>query len=649
MASVEVVAHRTRDVESWVLAVKTGGAEYLFGRFGEGTQRVLADQGLVRLGRVRQVFVTGSGQSWTELGGVAGLLIGGTGLLTVYGSRRLQWAMATLRGVEFRQQVRFDVRYASTAIGNESMTVTPVELADATTDATDAVDDAATEQVVEGILQDMGSTTTQTRQLPVPPFGQNNTTMCYVIQPHAKPGRFNVAEAERLGVPKGPGFGQLRKGFAVTTPAGIVVRPEMVIEPGQDQDRIVVVDLATPGFVRAALDYWGSSSTSTSSVSTVMHILGPDIDPFSAEYARFMRLFPSTCRHLLAHPAYVPDAVAATRAAQVRTRLAAVWPSRFPVAPTTTTANPIPAGQDLVIEPAMARPDQPDVDGICGKVQAALSQQQDNEHPTTTTSSSSSVECVCVGTGSGGPSVFRNAVGTVVRISDACAVVLDCGEATYGGLRAMFSDAGVAALLAEIALVFVSHMHPDHHLGLVTLVDAWTRAAQTHRTLYVVGPRRIQTWLDDWAQVYDSFRDRVRFIDAECCCTTASGLTIKTVPAIHCDSSYSVVLLRSNSTAAVAYSGDTRPNVAFAAAARNATLLIHEATLDDTRVADAVAKQHSTVTEALLVARHALARNVVLTHISPRYSLEFMIGLDATAQDASVTVALDGMIIRCNR
>ncbi len=69
----------------------------------------------------------------------------------------------------------------------------------------------------------------------------------------------------------------------------------------------------------------------------------------------------------------------------------------------------------------------------------------------------------------------------------------------------------------------------------------------------------------------------------------------------------------------VVFSGDTRPCAAVVEAARGATLLIHEATFEDELAADAVAKRHSTLSEALGVARESGAYRTVLTHFSSRY------------------------------
>lgn len=95
----------------------------------------------------------------------------------------------------------------------------------------------------------------------------------------------------------------------------------------------------------------------------------------------------------------------------------------------------------------------------------------------------------------------------------------------------------------------------------------------------------------------------------------------------------------------VVLSGDTRPCPAIVAAAKDADLLVHEATFSDDEQARAVDTRHSTAREAGRVAKEAGARRLVLTHLSSRHDVDPRPLLEQARQEypGPVDVAYDGL------
>lgn len=70
----------------------------------------------------------------------------------------------------------------------------------------------------------------------------------------------------------------------------------------------------------------------------------------------------------------------------------------------------------------------------------------------------------------------------------------------------------------------------------------------------------------------------------------------------------------------ITYSGDTMPCENLVQLGENSFLLIHEATMEDELYEDALAKFHSTVSQAIEQGHKMHAKFILLTHFSQRYA-----------------------------
>ncbi|KAL3237551.1 tRNase Z [Nakaseomyces bracarensis] len=324
------------------------------------------------------------------------------------------------------------------------------------------------------------------------------------------------------------------------------------------------------------------------------------------------------------------------------------------------------------------------------------------------------VETITLGTGSALPSKYRNVISTLVKLPytshDGTTynrnVLLDAGENTIGMMRRMFSSIELEKIFNDLKLVYLSHLHADHHLGIISILREWNRYTKKDPDsyIYIITPWQYNKFVNEWLVYEDpSILSRIRYIscehliddryvrkeikplnihefesiiientnkkrklqlqlddtssyrDMDTIKMMAKDLKIasfKTCRAIHCDWAYSNTIdffMSSNSrkTFKVSYSGDTRPNIEKFAngIGQGSDLLIHESTLDNELVEDAIKKRHCTINEAIGVSNAMNAEKLILTHFSQRYPKLPSMDNNIKVNAAAFCFAFDGMIV----
>jgi ribonuclease Z len=551
----------------------------------------------------------------------------------------------------------------------------------------------------------------------LPPTSPSKEAVSYIIRSHDIRGKFEAAKAKSLGVPTGPDFARLAKGETIQTPEGNTVTPDMVLGAVRRGKGLAVIDLPSPEYVEDLVNRpeWNSPSVTTE-LKVFIWILGPGVGdhPKLREFVARM----SHVKHTVSSVDYCPNYLAFNSAAGAAVRLARLRGENYPipvhdnvtvpqvqsgarpgsisledspfeplqpgliidmepqfgfnksdvVAPLNTakTIFQIPRSVEKRMEVIRTRVKKPDFQRQLAEMRKDLP--------------GAEAEIIALGTGSSSPSKYRNVSATLLHVPGYGYYLLDCGENTLGQINRVFGYDKTREILQNLRMIWISHLHADHHLGTASLIRAWyqenygaeskstepatdlTKILQEKR-LAVVSEEMMIAWLEEYAAVEDFGFDKLiplcahsdpagpsittkfsyrqprggnapygihstgrtilDFKDNSSPLTpllkSALGLEdILTTRVKHCKGALALSIVFPDGFK-VSYSGDCRPSDKFASIGRDSTVLIHEATFHNDMVGSALAKRHSTAAEALEVARRMGARTIFLTHFSQRY------------------------------
>ncbi|XP_075435752.1 zinc phosphodiesterase ELAC protein 2 isoform X2 [Ascaphus truei] len=272
-------------------------------------------------------------------------------------------------------------------------------------------------------------------------------------------------------------------------------------------------------------------------------------------------------------------------------------------------------------------------------------------------------EVVFLGTGSAVPMKTRNVSSTLVNVNSSRSVLLDCGEGTFGQLCRHYGDQ-VDEILCNMSVVFVSHIHADHHTGLLNILlereVAFKSFGKPFFPALVIGPKHAMTWLNQYHDHCQEILHHINIIPAHMLMDGAEvrGPEIKAFIASlldtcelekfetclvrHCRNAFACAMVHKSGWKLV-FSGDTMPCDALVQMGKNATLLIHEATLEDGLEEEAIEKTHSTTSQAIGVGMKMNAEFIMLNHFSQRYA---KLPLFSNDFNDRVGIAFDHMRIR---
>lgn len=393
----------------------------------------------------------------------------------------------------------------------------------------------------------------------LPPTRPSNIAMSYIIRNHKMRGKFKPAAAKRMNVPPGPLWAALAAGSEVQSKDGKTVTPDMVLEPSKEGGGVAVVELPSKEYVASLVNRpeWKAEKVMTG-VGAIVWILGPGVANDETLRA-FISAHPMLS-HIISSTDHCPNYLAMTAAATSAIRHSLIDPMRYPI---PIHYNEVPSQS----EPNISEPEEESDSTLLAKrglrielepsflvtesnvvphlntrhvVQETPQEvlllgqaaQQEVHYDTVEARTandglpSQDAEIICLGTGSAIPSLHRNVSSTLLRVPGCGSYLLDCGENTLGQLKRIFTQPQLTELFHDLKLIWISHLHADHHLGTAPVIKAWyeevhgkdpgrsrpsltqallapAKSIEEGKRLFVVGHRDMMRWLEDYSTVED--------------------------------------------------------------------------------------------------------------------------------------------------
>ncbi|CAG8896044.1 unnamed protein product [Penicillium egyptiacum] len=553
----------------------------------------------------------------------------------------------------------------------------------------------------------------------LPPTTPSKEALCYIVRNYDVRGKFDVKKAKACNVPSGPQYAKLARGESVTLDDGTIVTSDMVLGAPRLGQGVAIMEVPSPDYLDDVVSRreW-KSPTVMSELKVFFWILGPGVgeDPKFRGFVASM----SHYKHLVSGTDYCPNYLALESSAESAIRLNRLNGDNYSIPvhdngilPQRGIAGSPPLGtidhRNLPFEPVKPgliidmEPNfklntselvQPVNTAMTVRVPRAVAKRLETIKKRVVkpefkkkyaefreTLPGADAEIIALGTGSSAPSKYRNVSATLLHAPGYGYYLLDCGEGTLGQLKRVFEPEQLREVFQNLRMIYISHLHADHHLGTISVIRAWyhevygidakpaahpeTDLAKIlqEKRLCVVSDEMMITWLEEYASVENFGFDKVLPLSAH---PEVSGQTIATIlsyrfkqdggppfgvpktnkiPLSFLRESDPLTPLLKSATGLsdllstrvrhcrgalaasfvfpdgfkVSYSGDCRPSDKFASIGAGSTVLIHEATFSNDMAGSALAKRHSTASEALEVGKRMNARSILLTHFSQRY------------------------------
>ena len=513
----------------------------------------------------------------------------------------------------------------------------------------------------------------------------HSDVQAYLCSFSPRPGKLDIDKCVELGIKPGPVLGQLKSGQDVTLEDGRVVKSTDVVGEASPASSYLILDLPSMEYAHNLTGpKLAGLAKMSSSLDTVFHFSPASVFS-SPEYRQFCDSLGPGVRHVVLNEScrglgmadvssyphklrtiksdLFPRLQGGEEAASLEDLEARMLSDKRElgdnvirgVAGLKVNVRPHPENEDRIklsevvlydeaaADKDLSEGDKDDVDeraeyksAISEALEYAKQYSPPSDSQSTETNTLSNYPQVTfLGTGSSVPSKYRNVSCILVETAPDTFIMLDCGEGSLGQMVRVFGTEKTKEIMAKLRCVYISHMHADHHLGLINIIQARAREVTDpgKEKLLIISTDRLMPFLTYYHTKFEPLLAQCEFVkcerlilynemDPKTLVENPDKKLQKLYPAelsrmleqldlsefytsraIHCPNAFCVAF-RTKEGYKIAYSGDTRPCEKFREISRwggPPDLLIHEATMEHFMIYDAIIKKHTTFTEAIEV------------------------------------------------
>ncbi|XP_053675250.1 ribonuclease Z, mitochondrial [Anopheles nili] len=663
----------------------TDQTRYLF-NCGEGTQR-LAYEHKTKLSCLENIFMTRT--NWERIGGLPGICLTmqdvGVPAVSLHGPPGLDELLKAMRRFVILKDMKVEANEYNTGDMYEDHVMT-LRYVVINRESIKAIETSPNEEYKqeETVIDDTDYYAYERKKEPSKqeptsrgsnaPMNwtkrEEDSVMAYICKLKPRLGQLSFEKCVDFGVPAGPLLGQLKNGNDITLPDGRVVRSSDVRAPDDPGPVFMFIDIPSKEYLadfQAKSDlfakYQQDAVEESDRAVFVLHFTPLDVMRCN-EYRQFKDRFSASTMHIALNE--VNSFSGYIAAHRIQYHLNQLDEQMFPLLREENNDydHPPPTDCDLVRSSSLSHMHIRPPKGIERALEASLNpseylseldalpefkdalaelkQQmvQHNERRSGALRSGQYPRLVFLGTGSSIPNKTRNVSAILIMTNHQSSILLDCGEGTVGQIWRFFGKSQAETVLRSIKAVYISHLHADHHLGLIGLLQARKKLfGDECERISLLAPEQISYWLRLYDCRFETIhKDYVLVKNADLLETPLKDemlldMGIKEVATCrvrHCPHSFGVALkvealgtypnANVNGDIKITYSGDTMPCDSLIELGRDSTVLIHEATMEDELAAEARVKMHSTLSQAIGQGRKMNARYTLLTHFSQRYA-----------------------------